>query len=188
MSGIRLEDPDYAPRAIKTLCRNCWNANPEKRPKFDDIIDFIKHNFKIKARNDNNWDKYNNMYSVTYAKLQFHETNMKNQFETILQSFNESSSVDLDKKTKCMDTTISIDDSVDASVSPNTITNQDCSYQKVDPVRSRALIACQMELELESFLASPANLKGKNVYTSHRSQISFIIQVIEHENHYQFGK
>ena len=114
------------------------------------------------------------MYSVTYAKLQFHETNMKNQFETILQSFNESSSVDLDKKTKCMDTTISIDDSVDASVSPNTITNQDCSYQKVDPVRSRALIACQMELELESFLASPANLEGKNVYALYSSQISII--------------
>ena len=175
MSGIRLEDPDYAPKAIKTLCRNCWHANPEKRPKFDDIIDFIKHNFKIKARNDtSNSDKYNNMYSVTYAKLQFHGTNMKNQFETILQSFNESSSDTLDNEKSCMDTSISIKHSKDASLSPNTATNQGFSYQRVDPVRSRALMACQMELELESFLKSPVNLEGKTVHILHRSQISNI--------------
>ena len=168
MSGIRLEDPDYAPKAIKTLCRNCWNANPEKRPTFDDIIDFIKHNFKIKARNDtSNSDKYNNMYSITYAKLQFHETNMKNQFETILQSFNESSTGTLDSEMRNMDTSISIKHSEDAPLPLNTAANQDCSYQRVDPVRSRALMACQMELELESFLESPINLESKTTYVLH---------------------
>ena len=92
MSGIRLEGPDYAPRAIKTLCKNCWNADPEKRPDFGDILSFIKHNFKIKTRDDAcDSGQCNNMYSITYAKLQFHETSIKDQFETILQSINVSS-------------------------------------------------------------------------------------------------
>ena len=162
MSGIRLEGPDYAPRAIKTLCNNCWNADPDKRPDFGDILSFIKQNFKIKTRDDVcDSGQYNNMYSITYAKLQFHETSIKDKFETILQSINVSSPQRMTKENE--DDNISKKPSPDDVFSSGSAKNNNTSYKPVDPVRSQALMACQLELEMEKFLDGPMPSKGKNI-------------------------
>ena len=159
MSGIRLEGPDYAPKAIKTLCKNCWNADPDKRPDFGEILSFIKHNFKIKTRNDGcDSGQYNNMYSITYATLQFHETSIKDQFETILQSINASSPQLTTKGNE--DDNTSDKPSSDDDFSLGGRKNKRTSYKNVDPVRSQALMACQLELEMEKFLDGPKPNEG----------------------------
>ena len=159
MSGIRLEGPDYAPRAIKTLCKNCWNADPEKRPDFGDILSFIKHNFKIKMRDDAcDSGQCNNMYSITYAKLQFHETSIKDQFETILQSIDVSSPQRTAEGNE--DDNTSDKPSSDGGFSLSGAKNKKISYKTFDPVRSQALMACQLELEMEKFLDGPKPYEG----------------------------
>ena len=159
MSGIRLEGPDYAPKAIKTLCKNCWNADPDKRPDFGEILSFIKHNFKIKTRNDGcDSGQYNNMYSITYATLQFHETSIKDQFETILQSINVSSPQRTTIGNEEDD--ISNNPSPDGAFSLVGTNKKNTSYKTVDPVRSQALMACQLELEMEKFLDGPNPTEG----------------------------
>ena len=162
MSGIRLKGPDYAPRAIKTLCKNCWNADPEKRPGFGDILSFIKHNFKIKTRDDTyDSGQYNNMYSITYAKLQFHETLIKDQFETILQSINVSSPHHITNRNE--DDNTSDKPSSDDVFSLVGAKNKSTSYKTVDPVRSQALMACQLELEMKTFLDGPKINEGEKI-------------------------
>ena len=162
MSGIRLEDPDYAPSSIKTLCKNCWNANPDKRPDFEDILHFIKNNFKIKTR-DTHFEsrEYNNMYSITYARLQFHETTIKNQFVSILQTINDSTSEPLTNGKNSMDISVSKNSLPTDDFSPSATENEVSSYKTVDPIRSHALMACQMELEIEKAIESPKRDEGK---------------------------
>ena len=159
---MRLEDPDYAPRAIKTLCKYCWNADPDKRPEFEDILSFIEHNFKIKTPDDScDSGRYSNMYSITYARLQFHETTIKNHFQTILQSINISSSQrSTEGKTKdCISENLSPENNFSLSSQEN----KNTLYKAVDPVRSQALMACQLELEIEKCLKVPKPDKGQKI-------------------------
>ena len=158
---MRLEDPDYAPTAIKTLCRNCWDFNPEKRPQFNDIIDYIKHNFRIKTEIETDFSVQNhNKVSITYSKLYFHGSNLKSQFETIQKSINDKSSEknSNSKNNDCYD--IFVIPSSDNSFFDTSEDKQSSSYKRIDPARSRALMACQMDLELQRFLGDSENAKG----------------------------
>ena len=166
LKGIRLEDPLYAPEPIAKLCRNCWIENYEERPPFYNIIDYIRHNFEITkylfpSSTKNEESKQPNNYSITYAKLNFQESQLQKQFETIQQSLKNGSSIS---------STI-----VDQSLASNTVSNHEMqgeqkrgedngrinngtteltAYHRIDPVKSRALMSLQLELELENLILS----------------------------------
>ena len=166
LKGIRLEDPLYAPEPIAKLCRNCWIENYEERPPFYNIIDYIRHNFEITkyllpSCTENEESKQPNNYSITYAKLHFQELKLRKQFDTIRQSLRNGSSIS---------NTI-----VDQSRASNTVSNHDMqgeqkrgedigkldngitdltAYHRIDPVKSRALMSLQLDLELKNLILS----------------------------------
>ena len=166
VKGIRLEDPLYAPGPIAKLCRNCWIENSEERPPFHNIVDYIRHNFEITkyffpSGTKSQESEKPNIYSITYAKLNFQELKLRKQFDTIRESLKNVSST-----SNAM---------INQSRASNTASNNDMErqqkqgedvcmvengtsdlngYHRIDPVKSRALMSLQLELELENLILS----------------------------------
>ena len=181
LKGIRLEDPLYAPGPIAKLCRNCWIENSEERPPFYNIIDYIRHNFEITkylfpSGTKSQESERPNIYSITYAKLNFQELKLRKQFDTIRQSLENDSST-----SNAM---------VNQSRASNTASNNDMKreqkrgedignvengtsdlnvYHRIDPLKSRALMSLQLELELENLISS----QGLNDIISYSFYIYF---------------
>ena len=121
----------------------------------------------------------NNSCSLTYAKLHFSGIKAKNQFDIIQKSlpFNKTLLKDCDrhdgiKRTySCIDigesTKMLHQHQVSQSVryiqgeSEPKDSATETFYKKIDPVRSRALMACQLDLELESMLENESISYGK---------------------------
>ena len=188
LKGIRLEDPLYAPEPIAKLCRNCWIENYEERPPFYSIIDYIRHNFEITkyllpSCTKNEESKQPNNYSITYAKLHFQELKLRKQFDTIRQSLRNGSSIS---------NTI-----VDQFRASNTVSNHDIQgeerrgedigrlengttdsneYHGIDPVKSRALMSLQLDLELENLILS----QGLNDMINYSFNRHFLDSITKH--------
>ena len=47
MSGRRLKDPDFCPWSISKLLRNCFQKNPNSRPNFAEIREYLKRHIQI---------------------------------------------------------------------------------------------------------------------------------------------
>ena len=179
IQGKRLEDPSYAPQPIATLCRTCWNEQPEKRPTFSNIIDYMAHNFKITQDVTEKVAREPNSCNLSYAKLNFHETKIRKQFEVIQKSlplhqfkFNDDEEDDNVQKTYSRTdvnpcNTVSRPTNEPHSGQSTQPDTQVCdlststSYKRIDPNRSKALMACQLELELESMLENCNGTKGR---------------------------
>ena len=166
LKGIRLEDPLHAPEPIAKLCRNCWIENSEDRPPFYNIIDYIRHNFEITkylfpSNTKNKQLEEPNMYSITYAKLNFQELKLRKQFDDIRKSLKQSSSISNTLTSQPLNSnTISNNDTdpkekigEDTGRFENGTSNMD-AYRRIDPVKSRALMSLQIELELANLISS----------------------------------
>ena len=166
LKGIRLEDPLHAPEPIAKLCRNCWIENSEDRPPFYNIIDYIRHNFEITkylfpSNTKNKQLEEPNMYSITYAKLNFQELKLRKQFDDIRKSLKQSSSISNTIASQPRNSnTISNNDTTpkekigeDTGRFENGTSNMD-AYRRIDPVKSRALMSLQIELELANLIPS----------------------------------
>ena len=168
--GERLEDPIYAPQPIASLCRNCWNEQPEQRPTFSNIIDYMTNNFKITHNvTEKAVVQEPNSCNLTYAKLNFHESKIRKQFEVIQKSLPHHKSNFHDDDDKIQKTyactevnssvstpTTTVSHSIQADPQVGDLTTY-TSYKRIDPNRSRALMACQLELELESMIGNRTN-------------------------------
>ena len=167
LKGIRLEDPLHAPEPISKLCRNCWIENSEDRPPFYNIIDYIRHNFEItkylfSSNTKNKQLEEPNMYSITYAKLNFQELKLRKQFDDIRKSLKQSSSISSTIASQPRNSnTISNNDmgpkekigKDNTGSFENGTSNMD-AYRRIDPVKSRALMSLQIELELANLIPS----------------------------------
>ena len=175
LKGIRLEDPLYAPEPIAKLCRNCWIENYEERPPFYNIIDYIRHNFEITkylfpSNTKNKQLEEPNMYSITYAKLNFQELKLRKQFDDIRKSLKQSSSI---SKTIASQPRNSI---ANNDTNPKEILGEDTTkwfengtsnmdaYRRIDPVKSRALMSLQLELELANLIPSQGMYDTVHLY------------------------
>ena len=154
----------YAPTPISTLCRKCWNALPEERPSFSNIVDYLTNNFKIKTGVTENGAKEPNSCTLTYAILHFHESNIKNQFKEIEKYLSQPESnlkvvekeYPLQKiKSSTKGNTVKNWDDAGQSTQPKVKDNSSSTttlYTRIDPCASRALMNCRLQLELESML------------------------------------
>ena len=60
LSGRRLKDPEFCPWSISKLLRNCFQKNPNSRPNFAEIREYLKRHSKIlheQLTSDNTIDK-----------------------------------------------------------------------------------------------------------------------------------
>ena len=185
LKGIRLEDPLHAPEPIAKLCRNCWIENSEDRPPFYNIIDYIRHNFEITkylfpSNTKNKQLEEPNMYSITYAKLNFQELKLRKQFDDIRKSLKQSSSISNTLTSQPLNSnTISNNDTdpkekigEDTGRFENGTSNMD-AYRRIDPVKSRALMSLQIELELANLISSRGlyDMNGYSFYLYFNKQI-----------------
>ena len=167
LKGIRLEDPLHAPEPISKLCRNCWIENSEDRPPFYNIIDYIRHNFEITkylfpSNTKNKQLEEPNMYSITYAKLNFQELKLRKQFDDIRKSLKQSSSISNTIANNPRNSNTISNNAADPKENigedttgrfENGTSNMD-AYRRIDPVKSRALMSLQIELELANLIPS----------------------------------
>ena len=166
LKGTRLEDPLHAPGPIAKLCRNCWIENSEERPPFYNIIDYIRHNFEITkylfpCGIKSQQPEQPNSYSITYAKLNFQELKIQQQFDTIRQSLKSSSAMSntIINQSQTLNNVSTHDTGVEEKCGKNIgrvkngTSNMD-EYHRIDPVKSQALMSLQLELELENIVPS----------------------------------
>ena len=165
LKGIRLEDPIHAPEPISKLCRNCWIENSEDRPPFYNIIDYIRHNFEITkylfpSNTKNKQLEEPNMYSITYAKLNFQELKLRKQFDDIRKSLKQKSSISNTIASQPRNSIANNDTNPKEILGEDTTgrfengtSNMD-AYRRIDPVKSRALMSLQLELELANLIPS----------------------------------